>query len=203
MKRVVLSLAFFTAFAACAVFVSTAGASQVISTSTVTGLTLQLNAKGEALLTYNSDGKRVHVLAWGAMNASPTKPGHAQVAFQLDYSGGYQKYFQDEPERAGARRAVPQDQGHARLPDEPGRQAAARAAARRRQLLEDGVPRRLRQVRRAEARLGASPRARRRTAATGPCRSGSASFRTTASPAPASTPPARFTSRTGRARCPC
>ena len=94
MKRVVLSLA---VFAACAVFVSAAGASQVISTSTVTGLSLQLNAKGEALLTYNAGGKRVHVLAWGAINASPTKPGTAQVAFKLDYSGGYQKYFQANP----------------------------------------------------------------------------------------------------------
>ena len=94
MKRVVLSLA---VFAACAVFVSAAGASQVISTSTVTGLSLQLNSKGEALLTYNTGGKRVHVLAWGAINASPTKPGTAQVAFKLDYSGGYQKYFQANP----------------------------------------------------------------------------------------------------------
>ena len=77
--------------------VTTAGASQVISTSTVTGLTLQLNNKGEALLTYTSDGKKVHVLAWGAENAIPTEAGHKQVAFQLDYSGGYQKYFKDNP----------------------------------------------------------------------------------------------------------
>jgi len=94
MKRAVLSLA---VLAACAVFVSAAGASQVISTSTVTGLSLQLNSKGEALLTYNTGGKRVHVLAWGAINATPTKPGTAQVAFKLDYSGGYQKYFQANP----------------------------------------------------------------------------------------------------------
>jgi hypothetical protein len=79
------------------VFVTQAAASQVISTSTVTGLSLQLNAKGEALLTYNSAGKKVHVLAWGAVNALPTKPGEKQTAFQLDYSGGYQKYFLDDP----------------------------------------------------------------------------------------------------------
>jgi hypothetical protein len=35
----------------------------------------------------------VHVLAWGAINAKPTKRGTRQVAFKLDYSGGYQKYF--------------------------------------------------------------------------------------------------------------
>jgi hypothetical protein len=83
---------------AAAVLASSAGASQVISTSTVTGLTLQLNAKGEALLTYTSAGRRVHVLAWGAVNAMPTKPGAKPIAFQLDYSGGYQKYFLNNAE---------------------------------------------------------------------------------------------------------
>ena len=82
---------------AAAVFVSSAGASQVISTNTVSGLTLQLNDKGEALLTYTVTGRGVHVLAWGAVNAVPTKPGAKQVAFQLDYSGGYQKYFTANP----------------------------------------------------------------------------------------------------------
>jgi hypothetical protein len=91
MKRFPLILVVMLA----AVFVTTAGASQVISTSTVHGLTLQLNNKGEALLTYTANGKKVHVLAWGAVNAAPTKPGTNQVAFQLDYSGGYQKYFKD------------------------------------------------------------------------------------------------------------
>jgi hypothetical protein len=82
---------------AAAVLVSSAGASQMISTSSVTGLTLQLNDKGEALLTYKSAGKTVHVIAWGAVNAVPTKPGTKQVAFQLDYSGGYQKEFLHNP----------------------------------------------------------------------------------------------------------
>ncbi len=89
MKRVLLTLCVLAA----SVLVPVAGASQVISTSTVTGLTLQVNSKGEALLTYTAAGKRVHVLAWGAVNASPTRPGGKQVAFQLDYSGGHQKYF--------------------------------------------------------------------------------------------------------------
>ena len=68
MRRLTLSLGILAALA----FVSQAAASQVISTSTVTGLTLQLNDKGEALLTYTSAGKRVHVLAWGAINAAAT-----------------------------------------------------------------------------------------------------------------------------------
>lgn len=80
-----------------ATLASNAGASQVISTSTVTGLHLKVNAKGEALLTYNSHGKPVHVLAWGAENAVAPVAGGKQAAFQLDYSGGYSKYFTHGP----------------------------------------------------------------------------------------------------------
>jgi hypothetical protein len=76
-----------------AAFVSSASASQIISTSTVSGISLQLNNKSEALLAYSSAGKTVHVLAWGAENAVTTKRGADQVAFHLDYSGGYLKYF--------------------------------------------------------------------------------------------------------------
>ena len=93
-KRSALALGLIVA----AISASPAVASQVISTSTVTRLTLQLNNKGEALLTYTSRGKRVHVLAWGAVNAISTQPGHKQVAFKLDYSGGYQKYFKHNAE---------------------------------------------------------------------------------------------------------
>jgi hypothetical protein len=71
----------------------TANASQVISTSTATGVKLAVNSKGEALLTYTSKGKVVHVLAWGAENALPSTPGGKQVAFELDYSGGFDKYY--------------------------------------------------------------------------------------------------------------
>jgi hypothetical protein len=35
----------------------------------------------------------VHVLAWGAENALPSTPGGKQVAFELDYSGGFDKYY--------------------------------------------------------------------------------------------------------------
>ena len=74
-----------------------ASASQIISTSTVHGLRLSVNGKGEALLTYTSGGKLVRVLAWGAINALPPTEGRKQVAFQLDYSGGYDKYFTQDP----------------------------------------------------------------------------------------------------------
>src|SRR6478735_1917825 len=82
---------------ASAVFAPGAGASQVISTSTVTGLTLGVNTKGEALLTYKQGGRLIHVLAWGAVNAVPPTPGGTQVAFKLDYSGGFDKYYNQDP----------------------------------------------------------------------------------------------------------
>ena len=165
------------ASSAAAIFVSSAGASQVISTSTVTGLRLQLNDKGEALLTYTSAGKHVHVLAWGAVNAAPTKPGATQVAFKLDYSGGYQKYFLQNPDGAGARTRVPQDQGHPGLPDEPGREEAAGGRSSHadnywKTAFHGGCG----QLRRRRRSRGGSSRARRRTAATGPSRRGSGSF---------------------------
>src|SRR3954469_24091193 len=64
-------------------------ASQIISTSTGTGIKLGVNDKGQALISYTSAGKHVEVIAWGAINAIPPTRGGEQVAFQLDYSGGY------------------------------------------------------------------------------------------------------------------
>ena len=69
-----------------------ASASQVVSTSTVAGVRLAVNDKGEALLTYRSGGKVVHLLAWGAENALPPAPGGKVAEFDLDYSGGFDKY---------------------------------------------------------------------------------------------------------------
>jgi hypothetical protein len=74
-----------------------AGASQVVSTSSATGITLGVNARGEALLTYRQGGRLVHVLAWGAVNAVAPTPGGTQVAFKLDYSGGFDKYYNEVP----------------------------------------------------------------------------------------------------------
>jgi len=80
-----------------AVVVSAAGASQVISTSSVSNVSLGVNDKGEAMVSYTADGKTVHVLAWGAVNALAPTPSGTQVAFSLAYDGGYQKYYTDNP----------------------------------------------------------------------------------------------------------
>ncbi len=73
-----------------------ASASQLIDRN-ATDVHLQLNAKGEALLTYRTRGIVRHVVAWGAVNALPSTDGVHQVQLRLDYSGGYEKYFKENP----------------------------------------------------------------------------------------------------------
>jgi hypothetical protein len=75
---------------ACAL-ASTASASQLIDRN-ATGIKLSVNAKGEALITYRAGGAVKHVLAWGALNAIAPTRARAQVAFKLDYAGGWGKY---------------------------------------------------------------------------------------------------------------
>ena len=71
--------------------VPAAGASQLIDRN-ATNVKLEVDAKGEAMITYQVGGKVKHVLAWGAVNAIPPTTDEQQVAFKLDYSGGYGKY---------------------------------------------------------------------------------------------------------------
>jgi hypothetical protein len=70
---------------------STASASQLIDRN-AKDVRLAVNAKGEALITFNDAGKAKHVLAWGAINAVAPTRAHAQVAFKLDYAGGWGRY---------------------------------------------------------------------------------------------------------------
>jgi hypothetical protein len=70
-----------------------AHASQPLGDLDIRNLTLAVNAKGEALLSYDrSDGRPRHVLLWGAINALPPSPEVAQVRFKTDYAGGWGKY---------------------------------------------------------------------------------------------------------------
>jgi len=79
------------ALACAAAFAATANASQLIDRN-ARDVTLSVNAKGEALITYRDGGTLRRVLAWGAVNAiAPTK-ARKQVAFKLDYSGGWSTY---------------------------------------------------------------------------------------------------------------
>ena len=87
MRRVSLALVVFLT----AVFASSASASQLIDRN-AKSVHLAVNAKGEAMLSYVSDHKIKHVLAWDAVNAIAPTTARAQVKFKLDYSGGYGKY---------------------------------------------------------------------------------------------------------------
>jgi len=88
MKRTLVML---IAAVSAAALTATANASQLIDRN-ASHVILTANAKGEAMITYSAGGKVKHVLAWGAENALAPTPGGMQVAFKLDYSGGYGKY---------------------------------------------------------------------------------------------------------------
>ncbi len=69
---------------------SPASASEPFPNTNVRDPQLEVNAKGEALVTYTTSGGTArHVLVWGAINARLPNPTIAQVRFKYDYSGGW------------------------------------------------------------------------------------------------------------------
>jgi len=87
-------LASLVAVAAAVAVPSTASASELIDRN-ASKVKLQVQQNGQALLSYNARGKRWNVLAWGAVNALAPTTTRKQVAFRLDYSGGYGTYKRD------------------------------------------------------------------------------------------------------------
>ncbi len=69
----------------------TAGASQLIARD-ATNVKLRVNGSGKALISYRVRGKTRHVLAWGAVNGIHATEDREQVAFRVDYSGGWQAF---------------------------------------------------------------------------------------------------------------
>lgn len=67
---------------------ASASASQMIAKN-AKGVRLAVNRSGVALLTYRSEGRLRHTLAWGAINARTPTRGASQVRFRVDYSGGW------------------------------------------------------------------------------------------------------------------
>jgi hypothetical protein len=65
-----------------------AHASQLIARN-ATGVRLQVDRHGRALITYRAQGKTRHVLAWGAVNAIDPTQDRSQVSLRVDYSGGW------------------------------------------------------------------------------------------------------------------
>ena len=76
------------------VFAATANASQLIDRN-ASGVKLEVNSKGEALISYTAAGKVKHVLAWGAVNAIAPTHARPQVELKLDYAGGWGKYHKE------------------------------------------------------------------------------------------------------------
>jgi hypothetical protein len=70
-----------------------AAASDRLSDVNVSELSLQVDAQGEALVTYRTQSGAIrHVLAWGALNAVAPSADVGQQRFHLDYAGGWGKY---------------------------------------------------------------------------------------------------------------
>ena len=87
-------LACLALLVAAVAFAATARGSEQVTDTNIRHVGLQVNAKGEALLTYTRrNGAVRHVLLWGAVNANnPTDPNVEQVRFKRDYAGGWGKY---------------------------------------------------------------------------------------------------------------
>ena len=65
---------------------ASASASQLIDRN-ARNVHLQVNARGQALVTYNARGSFHRVVAWGAINARFPNPNIPQVQLRKDYSG--------------------------------------------------------------------------------------------------------------------
>jgi len=69
-----------------------AGASEQFGDLDVSFESLQVNDRGEALVTYRtSRGVLRNVYVWGAINANRTDPSKPQQRFRYDYSGGWNR----------------------------------------------------------------------------------------------------------------
>lgn len=91
MTRVIVLVAVAVTAAAAA---QAARASQLIDRD-AKDVSLAVDTKGEALITYRAHGQLRHVLAWGAENAIAPTQSRPQVAFELDYAGGWGKYHRN------------------------------------------------------------------------------------------------------------
>ena len=70
-----------------------AAASEHLGDRDVSFLSLKVNTRGEALVSYRRpDGERRDVLVWGAVNANAPDADRPQVRFRYDYSGGWRSH---------------------------------------------------------------------------------------------------------------
>ena len=87
-------LAILAALATTLLLPAGSNASEVIARD-ASAVKLQVNANGQALVSYTATGKRWNLLAWGAADALMPTLGKTQISFKLDYSGGWGTYKKD------------------------------------------------------------------------------------------------------------
>lgn len=73
--------------AVAAAFAGTSAQASELIGRNATGVRLQADAQGRALVTFRSEGQRRTVVAWGAIDARPPSRSVAQVAFRLQVGG--------------------------------------------------------------------------------------------------------------------
>jgi hypothetical protein len=78
-----------------------ASASSIVSTSDVKVISLGVNDKGQALVSYTQGGVKHQTLAYSAKNAIAPAQGGKQVNFTYDYSGGYTLFKDDIAKAVG------------------------------------------------------------------------------------------------------
>ena len=91
MKRPSLVLALL----ACALLTPAGARASALIDRNARDVSLQVDRSGRALVSYTAAGRHRHVLAWGAVNAIAPTRARAQVAFRLDYSGGWGSEHRD------------------------------------------------------------------------------------------------------------
>ncbi len=61
-------------------------------TDNASNVTLKVDSGGRAVVLFTRNGRRLHPLIWGAVNARHPNPRAGQVKFKVDYSGGYGRF---------------------------------------------------------------------------------------------------------------
>jgi hypothetical protein len=87
-RSAVLGVGLLASLALAGSYTAPATASDLLARN-ASGVHLAVSRDGKALVTYRARGRVFHVLAWGAVDARPPDRTRPQVAFQLDYSGGW------------------------------------------------------------------------------------------------------------------
>jgi hypothetical protein len=70
-----------------ALVATSAGQASEIIDRNAQNVRLEVNARGQALVSYTVRGRAMHVLAWGAIDARQPTTSRPQVTFRKDYSG--------------------------------------------------------------------------------------------------------------------